>query len=1715
MIKYFEDNVVLTSQNPEAFLVFQYDGSILEIEPSLDAESKNLYINGWDTETLSDASSAGLTLSSSVPIAAFHLYTDSKEDFDYNVPFSYEAEIDTSVNLYWDDGDWGGVVTISGNNLIDASTVDAGDFLFTDPIPVGGSSKLDASIFYSLYGPGEPDPIFRIYQYGPGFTLDASYDPYLLSWDGNPVSLTTIIDPSATNVVLFWTAPDQTSGTHPCAFDVSSNWMLTTPSATINIDVSVYNRPFVLDANEFNSFDTTTPLVDNEASYLLLRSNPKYSGNVKLMIDPSDNMFLDTFKVSEILSNKKYRNQKVSGNSFLSSDVRRVFETLPEGEIYRLGSENSLDISSPKTDYFEQYNTTYSYGARLLKDELYEDDYSILAPMWMNSKIPDFFGIFRIDGTFNEETYDYADLADLAKKYIEDGDLIKSWSLKENAPVGNYLNNHLTELLKVQSPVNLSLNEYDPNTWYGIAVDKGIIAGRSEVPYFFQKVADNFTDLNAFVSQGFERQGLLCPNLLNLEFAFSDDDVSTYTMHRYFGFYLSENEMYKIAYYSDEPDSSVGIISLDGKNVQDFIDSSIFDSNGDVSTAYDNRIFVRNAGDELIRVCCTEQFDTTPGYIEEYTNKLGKNILTTEAELKLINPFISFRINSVLKQGETLRVISSAQDKIWEVYGTATDVFDATEAGPYVSYAEPSVGYPTIYRTAFSTKGDIEDQINALEKAFNLFSKYEDVAFTIGMKKSNTLSLIINDEYKDDDMLFQRLTSQIVDTPGDSSSNFNSAAEYDDISFYNIIDPTIDDFSRISPDSSYGPINFELYGDRMSLMINIINPEGYYTYALDSSISDLFTDNVLYEAGDGWNRLIQEFDISTGIEYTSKYVEDPTSSNNDCIIITEYQIDLAQDNLWYGYDVYPISISLMGINDVKDMDFTVYDSTSGMDFKSSYNYDRAGDEDTYNLTLKGGETKIIEGRNSFQVLSGVGSIEIDGSILAYSNSDERFNTFFGEAVISASTPTIITYNILDGSYNYSGYDPSISEENIDDYYKENFLLDSSGNEYPNKIALKYGLVIPTISKWGGIGKDVRNNDVRLSLTNDFFPDASDVNSNFIPGSDSSTYSTELSYPVFKYLDPGDVNWEDYVYYDVSDVVLDGSTRLTTRELIFEKPYVDVFSKIMYNNHGVSGKNLRSSIVYYNLYKNEVSTIIKGISLGLAVTAAGEKLSNVKNWDRYRISFISSPSITTDHNHPIEVIVNENTETILIIWYQGNDVLNYSKRWSSYLPGKSNLIDINSTGDKRFTSFNTGDPSYAYVKAPFIVDTANIVLYTENMYDTSTFYNSDVCQPFAQFSYNTKNDINSVFNAYGTNSVANNIFSFTDSFNSFDQNEINYAYLNNSISFGTNISNIASSYVNNNNSYLDITCEYDLFKDIISRNDVMYWILQGDDMFSNNDFSSAPVVMTVYDPIEYLAPGADSSIYTFNGGYRPIFKNILNFDDNETSELINIVEKDFIFGNTSLQSYNSIEQYWFNRVVEEVTSSDSSNNILYAEDYNPFLSLWDKDYYVLSNGSVETKIDGYNSNGELPALFGSKLIALPDTLELELWNSGNSRVVQAASYYSLEYNLSKTINQLFTSNYTFIQNWSGLPTVSDDIINRYIIKTVLEYYNISIDKIGTEVWDKVYDGTILATEYDNTFTNKISNLDTNLSYENGEYFYKIRVDNTEHRSYFSKFTFNKK
>ena len=90
---------------------------------------------------------------------------------------------------------------------------------------------------------------------------------------------------------------------------------------------------------------------DDTGSFMVLRTNPKLTGNIKLVVTEDYKLYLDTFKVSSasILNERKYRHQSVAANGNYAHDVKTIFSDLPKGVLYNVHSDAYL----PHKNYYD------------------------------------------------------------------------------------------------------------------------------------------------------------------------------------------------------------------------------------------------------------------------------------------------------------------------------------------------------------------------------------------------------------------------------------------------------------------------------------------------------------------------------------------------------------------------------------------------------------------------------------------------------------------------------------------------------------------------------------------------------------------------------------------------------------------------------------------------------------------------------------------------------------------------------------------------------------------------------------------------------------------------------------------------------------------------------------------------------------------------------------------------------------------------------------------------------------------------------------------------------------------------------------------------------------------------------------------------------------------------------------------------------------------
>lgn len=502
---------------------------------------------------------------------------------------------------------------------------------------------------------------------------------------------------------------------------------------------------------------------------MLVRTNPKLSGNIKIVIDSSYHLYLDTFKVSNRLNERVFRKYPISSDGNYPRDVMTVFGKLPKSELFKLPAD-SLNSHKFHSDYNNQYITKYEYGAETNMDNLYPENMKILAPIHIGKSIPEFFCIFRYDGVYNEESYKAQTFDDMAKftDMLKSSEVVKIFDLRTYTSIGNYLNNYKDLIYDyLYGSVYLQFIEQDNekydsnyrqgnNSWRGVDVSKGIITNKVETSYFGANILDSDSDnvqeaYNNYIINGYERNNVLYPYILNLEFMFNDESstAENFSMHRYFGLYLSANEFIKYkCIIEDESGKAVKLDEDDNIINDDDILKDIFKSqfsdriffmttNNDAMRVRENNdvhnfitTYVKNNPDiNLCNVDCSEVIWNEKTYSEGlYVSNKNKDVTVDVVK----NSFLSFYTERPIHYGEHLRFIKlnvtnkdtgKLEHICLELVASNDNRLTITDdfISPYIStnVIKSDNGNTNIYRMSFYTQSiDDNTQFATIEEQF-------------------------------------------------------------------------------------------------------------------------------------------------------------------------------------------------------------------------------------------------------------------------------------------------------------------------------------------------------------------------------------------------------------------------------------------------------------------------------------------------------------------------------------------------------------------------------------------------------------------------------------------------------------------------------------------------------------------------------------------------------------------------------------------------------------------------------------------------------------------------------------------------------------------------------------------------------------------------------------------------------------------------------------
>lgn len=718
-----------------------------------------------------------------------------------------------------------------------------------------------------------------------------------------------------------------------------------------------------------NAYKRATKMNLPNVSYALLRTNPKLTGNIKVVVDSNNNLYLDTFKVSTTLSQRRYRHIKVDANNYYGQDLMLSYSSVPSQDFYKV-EDKCYSLFTTAQSYNNQYYDLYYAGVKTNDDKMYSENFAMLAPLCVKDVVPDFFLIFKIDKTLSDYSEDTMSDTDKLKYFIKNGKLVKSYDMRQNSVLGQYVRNIAENAAKEVGDLFVSYETTNYDKFIGISLDRGVVTSIYETP-FKREYVNNQVSLNEFYTRGFERNHLVSKNIVNFEFMFNDTSSELFSIDTYFGLYVKVNTQEDdfscigktISYELNNEDSEVKEIPTYQYND----DVNTFPSyiiNLDEIYEYSGLIYGVTTPTEFIRLNTSIQDSSIN---ENFLLKPYRNIsATTVRKIKSDDcvGFLTIKFNRLLEVGDHLRIIDKNNLTIYEIllsnvsseYNDSHDISDDIK-NYYADYGDRWKIYRVSVHIPF--RRDVEEIVSEDENpTMSMFLSTQVEQIFYALRKFNVPKVFTSWKYNEDSLSivsyvegleFERICSPSGFTDMQKEYLLTHDGENDTLEFFGSVYPAKtllivnNDLVNIPSTSYLYPYNFKLVGNRIGYCIKFLDlavlGDDYVYYGTIDSSTVFDTKSILYKTKSGSEikpALYSKFDVTYTknldefgiIKTESKSISYAQSYNDLNSYFFNVHSPFLQADTLLLYDLYPINSGVCSIFNIKDFDFDVLDADS-------------------------------------------------------------------------------------------------------------------------------------------------------------------------------------------------------------------------------------------------------------------------------------------------------------------------------------------------------------------------------------------------------------------------------------------------------------------------------------------------------------------------------------------------------------------------------------------------------------------------------------------------------------------------------------------------------------------------------------------------------------------------------------------------------------------
>ena len=296
------------------------------------------------------------------------------------------------------------------------------------------------------------------------------------------------------------------------------------------------------------------PLLTEDSSFQLVRTNPKLTGNIKIAINEKGGMWLESIKANPELSKDFYSKVPLDPNQTHAANVFRFLNSGSTPNEITFDLTEQVDSTKTSKNFKDQFDFSHYFsGVKYLASNKYDERMSYFAPLYLKKDVPDYFIIFKIKDPANfplDEVKQKYEAGESKTDYLIDlfskASIIKTFDLRAETIPGKYLRDYLNNPNFPTSPLSVSYGENDFTTWNGIIINEGTFGSRGELTYDLYSNSQPLKFFEENITNGFSRNGIIFPNILNLEFVFNDDSSAKYDFNRYLGVYVNAIELSKL-----------------------------------------------------------------------------------------------------------------------------------------------------------------------------------------------------------------------------------------------------------------------------------------------------------------------------------------------------------------------------------------------------------------------------------------------------------------------------------------------------------------------------------------------------------------------------------------------------------------------------------------------------------------------------------------------------------------------------------------------------------------------------------------------------------------------------------------------------------------------------------------------------------------------------------------------------------------------------------------------------------------------------------------------------------------------------------------------------------------------------------------------------------------------------------------------------------------